>query len=537
MPKFNRKMYEETIVNKEGVPAFTMQPELELFTRAATAMMGEPRFYDPDARESDANIVELVHRLARTKPEFVLNVASFIRNEMHLRTVPLVILAETARIDKGSGLVRKAAPLIIRRPDELTEIIAYWQARYGDIGSKGKGEPFPNALKRGMADAAAGFDVWQIARYRAESAPVKMRDVIRVIERRRNFPFDSALRNYLVEGTVDPEALPVIAALRDLGKKGSLDKEALDLIAQGRATWEQAVMQFGNRKEVWEAVLPHMGYMAMLRNLRNFINARVTMVPVLERLSDPEQVRRSKQLPFRFYTAYREMARLQTSHSTRIVDQTMKALSRAIESSVENLPRIAGHTVIAVDLSGSMSQPVSRGSTVTLRQISSLMGALAAHICEEATVIVFADRIGIYRPKRRIGVLASASDIEAIDVGGATYAHKVVEHMLLEQVRADRLVLLSDMQCYGTPAVSWTDAASLNERTKQFRKRVNPLLRVYSVDLAGYGNAQFPQGDINTALLAGWSDRIIELIATLERAGDLLTEIESRDLLAAPPAD
>ena len=63
-----------------------MRPELELFTRAATAMMGEPRFYDKDARESDANIVELVHRLARTKPEFVLNVASYVRNEMHLRT-------------------------------------------------------------------------------------------------------------------------------------------------------------------------------------------------------------------------------------------------------------------------------------------------------------------------------------------------------------------------------------------------------------------------------------------------------------------
>ena len=80
------------------------------------------------------------------------------------------MLAETARIDKGSGLVRTAAPLIIRRPDELTDLIAYWQSRYGDIGSKGKGEPIPNALKRGLADAAAQFDAWQIARYRAERA-------------------------------------------------------------------------------------------------------------------------------------------------------------------------------------------------------------------------------------------------------------------------------------------------------------------------------------------------------------------------------
>ena len=162
------------------------------------------------------------------------------------------------------------------------------------------------------------------------------------------------------------------------------------------------------------------------------------------------------------------------------------------------------------------------------------MGALAAHICEEATVIAFAENVAVYRPRKGTGVLPAATEIEALEVGQATYAHKAVELMLLEEVKADRLVLLSDMQCYGTPTVGWTDAAALNERTQQYRKRVNPLLRVYSVDLAGYGSAQFPQGDTNTALLAGWSDRIIELIATLERAEDLLREIELRKLLGAP---
>lgn len=531
MPKFNRKADNKTTVNKEGAPAFTMRPELELFTRAATSMMGEPKFYDPDARESDANIIELVHRLARTKPEFVLNVASFVRNEMHLRTVPLVMLAETARISKGSGLVRKAAPLIVRRPDELTEMIAYWQNRYGDIGSKGKGEPFPNALKRGLADAAAQFDEWQVARYRAEKAPVKMRDVIRVIDRRRDFPFDEALRGYLMDGTFDAEALPVVAALSELGKKGSLDEEALDLIAKGRATWEQAVMQFGNRKEVWEAILPHMGYMAMLRNLRNFIQCGLDMDPVLQRLSDAEQVRRSRQLPFRFYTAYREMQKMRTDENGAVVDRTKDALSGAIETSVENVPRMSGHSVIAVDLSGSMSQPLSRSSTVSLRQISSLMGALAARICDEVTVIGFADRIGVYRPKPGTGVLAAASEIDAMDLGGATHAHKVMEHLILENVKADRLVLFSDMQCYADVALAW--ATSIHERLGQYRERINPLFRVYSVDLAGYGSAQFPEADLNTALLAGWSDRIIELIATLERSEELLKEIGSRKLLPA----
>jgi hypothetical protein len=122
-----------------------------------------------------------------------------------------------------------------------------------------------------------------------------------------------------------------------------------------------------------------------------------------------------------------------------------------------------------------------------------------------------------------------------MNVGQATYAHKVMEYMILEQVKADRLVLFSDMQCYAD--TGWAHQTSIHERVKQYRARINPMLRVYSVDLAGYGSAQFPQRDLNTALLAGWSDRIIELIATLERSEDLLKEIESRSLLAAPAGE
>ena len=40
---------------------------------------------------------------------------------------------------------------------------------YGDIGdASDRKEPFPNALKKGLADAAEKFDEWAIARYRAE---------------------------------------------------------------------------------------------------------------------------------------------------------------------------------------------------------------------------------------------------------------------------------------------------------------------------------------------------------------------------------
>ena len=51
-----------------------------------------------------------------------------------------------------------------------------------------------------------------------------------------------------------------------------------------------------------------MGYMAMLRNLRNFDEARIdddVRKHVKAVLTDAEEVKRSRQFPFRFYSAFK----------------------------------------------------------------------------------------------------------------------------------------------------------------------------------------------------------------------------------------
>jgi hypothetical protein len=53
----------------------------------------------------------------------------------------------------------------------------------------------------------------------------------------------------------------------------------------------------------WEAVIPQMGFMALLRNLRNFDEAKISDSArkyVVDKLSDPEEVAKSRQFPFRF---------------------------------------------------------------------------------------------------------------------------------------------------------------------------------------------------------------------------------------------
>src|SRR5690606_7218412 len=125
-------------------------------------------------------------------------------------------------------------------------------------------------------------------------------------------------------------------------------------LADAGMTWEALAgwLQGPMDARAWEAVIPAMGYMALLRNLRNFDEAGVgdaVAQTVAARLADAEQVRRSRQFPFRFLAAYRAARSLRWAYP----------LERALGHSLANVPALPGRTLILVDRSGSMFGGVS----------------------------------------------------------------------------------------------------------------------------------------------------------------------------------
>src|SRR5690606_5700748 len=120
--------------NYEGGLAFRMDPELELYTRVSASLI-EDKFYTSSAEELQA-IRDLIHQCDR---EYVLALASYARNKMHLRSAPIVLLAEAASMQEEDREpkpeVRRYTPEIIRRPDELMEVVSYWVQFIGG-GSK-----------------------------------------------------------------------------------------------------------------------------------------------------------------------------------------------------------------------------------------------------------------------------------------------------------------------------------------------------------------------------------------------------------------
>ncbi len=313
-------------------------------------------------------------------------------------------------------------------------------------------------------------------------------------------------------------------------------------------TWEVELSTRGNKKEVWDELIASgkVGYMALLRNLRNIIKCGANLEPVLTKLSDPEQIRRSRQLPFRFYSAYRTL-----TNDFLMTPEIHRALESALTLSIDNMEPIPGRSLIAVDISGSMSAPVSEKSDVRCSDIASLLGAMAGRLCEDATVCYFSVEKSFLRDHyRRLGrafsedayrddpecgyriahygkydsVLETA--LQNSFAGGGTDIGLPLKYALEEDKSArlkpfDRIIYFSDNECNHTTQGGLQHKA-VQGKVDQYRARNNKNFWVHGVNLQGYGTQQFCGNRFN--LIAGWSESVIPFINLAEAGISTLVE-------------
>ena len=201
--------------------------------------------------------------------------------------------------------------------------------------------------------------------------------------------------------------------------------------------------------------------------------------------------------PFRFYSAYKEVT------DSKII----KALSKAIDISVVNVPEFKGNTAVVCDMSGSMSSKISERSSVSMSEIAAICGAIAVRKSEESIIYAFAEYIRRIKVNSDDSVITNAEKVMGANVGYATYFHKVLEDMIQNRVHVDRIIVLSDMQVYGDNL-----AGLLNS----YKRLVNENIYIYSIDLAGYGTVMFPEHESRHCMIGGWSERIFEYIPLFE---------------------
>ena len=611
--------------NHEGAKAWRMTPEWELYSTVVTTMGVEDKFYER-GNDRVRRIADLVRRV---QPEFVAQLAVYAREAMHLRSVPLLLLVELARCHRGDSLVSRAVSRTIQRADEIAELLMCYQWRTGRKDLTG----LSSQLRKGLAEAFNHFDEYQFAKYNRTGRKVPLRDALLLVHPK---PKDERQKTVFRKILNDELETPYTWET-ELSRTGQQHFES-------KADKQEAV------RKVWQELIAsrRMGYMATLRNLRNVLEASVddaSMQQVCSYLSNAEAVSRSKQLPFRFLSAYLQLKVLDlTSHRPlqKVIDATTQkisvieksierrkkgvvffkarkvvrysllnahtigkrakisgtlrlvkptlhfrrmkycwvnperpskrmqkdirqlenvllglhkreemlrqkqamleekygnpwlkmarqseeifwALEQAAAQSAANIPGFDADTrvLLASDVSGSMCRPVSRNSSVECYHIGLLLSMLMKHRCPQAVTGMFGTIWKAY-DMPSANVLQNTSDMlyNAREVGCATNGYRVIDWLIKKHRVMDKVMLFTDCQLWD----SYGGNASLAKSWKEY-KRMTPDAKLYLFDLAGYGQSPVSMKRGDVFCIAGWSDKVFDILAALERGNSAIDEI------------
>lgn len=493
--------------NYMGEKAYKRSPKVELVNAVLTSFIENTYYEKKDKRVE--RITELVEQVAKKDPEFVAKLAIFARDVFNMRSSTHVLLGELAKVHRGDNLVGRAIYKAAIRPDDLIEIVAY------------VGKPIRSQVKRGVARAFEKFDEYQLAKYRNATHGMKLVDVVNLVRPKHSEAIRKLVRDEL-RNTDTWEAKTSAAA-------GDTEK-----VAEG---WHEL---FDKKKA---------SYMAVLRNLRNIAetNDRALVDKAASFIADRNRVKNSRQLPFRFLSAYEALGGVSEKRPTSISfekDADLKeilkaAVEQALNYSIENLPLLQGKTAILADNSGSMSgdrggsSALSANSNRKTADIANLFATLYWMRADNTYVGLFGDRLLTPEMDRSKGVFENYRSLhnKAKTVGPSTEQgiYDFFKTALEEKTKVDRVFIFSDMQIgqnswYGHKAGTQRTFNQLFKKYKEF----NPDVKVYSIDLRGYGTTVFSDGIFE---FAGFSDKLFEIAELAEQDRDaLIHRIEQVEL-------
>lgn len=188
----------------------------------------------------------------------------------------------------------------------------------------------------------------------------------------------------------------------------------------------------------------------------------------------------------------------------------LTAIEDAIEFSAENIPEISGLTVVFSDTSGSMTTPLSSKSQMTCLDAGAMLAAMAAKRGEDSYVGAFATNPNVITVTSRDTIMSVAKKIKSANTNGCgTNAYKCIDWIVNKGIKPARVIIISDMQCYGT-GNSWYCDGSLADKWDAFRKSANGKdCWLHSIHINGFGDSPiFDTKKVNQT--AGFSEKILQ---------------------------
>lgn len=380
-----------SVFTHEGAPAVAnLTAVQELRRTVLSCLLWEDQFYESGVAIAD-RIREGARKVANLNDLADLTIEA--RAKFNLRHVPLLLLCALIERGRGQPGVADVIANVIQRTDEMGELLAiYW-------ADKKNKHMIPAQMRKGLARALPKFNEYQLAKYDRDGA-IKLRDVFRL-------------------------ARPTPAN----AEQAALWKRAVKRELVTPDTWEVALSGGADKKETFERLIREgqLGYLALLRNLRNMAQAGcdpdLVKEAIIARKGGAQRV-----FPFRYVAA------------ARAAPQFEPALDQALCEAIAEMPILTGKTIVLVDVSGSMDARLSNKSDMNRIDAAA---ALACIIHGDLRMFSFSTSLVEVPPRRG---MAGVDALLRSQSHGGTYLGAAVQ--AINGMPHDRLIVITDEQSH-----------------------------------------------------------------------------------------
>lgn len=490
MSKLNRKS-----VHYVAVPLARSENGNMQFVKDAAARLFEhlvSSFYvdEKNRNKSAADMLNLIRSaVAQDKHQAVANMIVFAKNDMGMRTMPIVaavhLINDCRQANVKDLAARKLISDVIVRADELCDVYAYALSVFG---SKNK---IPLAIKRGVEDAFNKFGQYDLAKYN-RNADLKLSDLLRIVH-----------------------PTPEVAEM------GRVYKQIIDGTLEAPYTWEVEFSRNGQlnayeqkpKAILWKEILSRnsLGFLAAIRNIRNMSEAGVDN-NTQRMLAGVISKGHRKVLPFQIFQAYKMTPQNMVSVRDALVD--------AVEKSVANVPVVGEAVWMVGDVSGSMQNKVGE-SDMSMLSTSAQLAATAIKsqllAGKRVAFTAFATRALTMEFSRHDTILSIAEKIERLSnqLGGSTNLNSALaEYSAVVRMlgqKPDAFMVFSDMQVNdrGMFADGWQSVKPAN-----LPREITSIPLKVAVNFRSMETTPFSKLD-GFVQLSGFSERIFQLLTYL----------------------
>ncbi|EFV12828.2 TROVE domain-containing protein [Segniliparus rugosus] len=347
-------------------------------------------------RELTKDNAEIVLKLARERcAELVRTVVEVSASGRAPRQNPaLFALAAASALGDETGRAAALAALgdVARTGTHLFLFAGYVEQ------FRGWGRGLRRAVGRWYLDAPVADLAYQIAKYRQREG-WSHRDLLRLAHPATEEADRKVLFDFACGRAVDrlPDSLAILDGFRK-AQAATTAGEWVSLIGQYPSlSWEMLPDAALNEASVWEALIaqgvPQTALMRQLPRLTRLgvLGSSGVLGAVAAQLADPQRLRKARVHPVNVLVAARTYAQGRGARSSAAwepVAQIVDALDAAFYAAFESVVPTGKRTLLALDVSGSMTAPAS-GLPISCREVSAALALVTAKTEAECEVVGF----------------------------------------------------------------------------------------------------------------------------------------------------